>query len=253
MIKRSLLLVSAAALLAPSAPAAAQSVAQRAAPGTALPAPPDRATLAEARLVVAHLVPNGAYRTIMHGMTENLVDTISNSMKDLPIKEIAEVGGLSDDEAKALDKVDVSRFMAIYDPHWQERMQVTMRAMFESMGDFFDTIEPDMREAMATAYAHQFTLSDLQDLDRYFSTPVGAKFSERYLTIMSDPAMIAATKSMMPKMMAQMPKFLEAAKKATAALPPPRKIEDMSDAERAELAKALGIDVKQLKDPKTTS
>jgi len=72
------------------------------------------------------------------------------------------------------------------------------------------------------------------------------------MTIMTDPAMMDAMKAMMPKMMQQMPQFLAVAQKATATLPPPRKIEDLSPADKAKLAKALGIDESKLQDPKTT-
>ena len=54
---------------------------------------------------------------------------------------------------------------------------------------------------------------------------------------------------MMPKMMAQLPRFVEAAQKATAALPPPRKLKELTPAQKAELAKALGVAPDKLKDP----
>jgi len=214
---------------------------------------PDPKALAEARLVVARLMPPGVYKKIMGPMMSSVTGNMSESMKALPLKQLAELGGLSPKEAAALDKVDIGQVMAIYDPHWQERMRLSMNAMFEAMGDFFTTIEPEMREAMAHAYANHFTTAELTDLDRFFETPAGAKFSSQYMTIMTDPAIAAEMKSIMPKMMQQMPKFVEAAKKATASLPPPRKIEDLSPAEKAQIAKALGVKENQLQDPKTTT
>jgi len=129
-------------------------------------------------------------------------------------------------------------------------MQLQSRAMLDAMGDFFTTVEPDIREAMAQAYANHFTLAELTDLDRFFNTPSGAKFSSQYMTIASDPAMMAVMKSMMPKMMQQMPQFIAAAQKATATLPKPRKLQDLSPVERARLAKALGVEETKLRDPK---
>ena len=69
---------------------------------------------------------------------------------------------------------------------------------------------------------------------------------------MSDPAVAAQMKALMPKMIAQMPRFVAAAQKATAALPAPRKINDLTAAERATLAKALGVTQDKLHDPKGT-
>ena len=94
---------------------------------------------------------------------------------------------------------------------------------------------------------------ELTDLDRYFSTPTGAKYAARATTIMTDPAVMASMKDLMPKMMQQMPHFIEVAQKATAGLPPVRKLDTMTPAERARLAKALGVDPSKLHDPKVTS
>jgi hypothetical protein len=237
-------LASRGTAIAQAAPAASEAT---------TPAPADPATLAEARLVVGRLVPPGVYKKIMGPMMAPMIDNMGGMMKALPLKQIAEMGGLDAQQAAALGKVDVEQVMAIYDPHWQERMRLSMHAMFDAMGDFFTTLEPELREAMAQAYARHFTLGELSDLDRFFATPSGGKFAGQYMTIMTDPAMTDEMKAMMPKMMQQMPQFIAAAQKATAALPPPRKIEDMTPADKAKIARALGIDQDKLQDPKTTT
>ena len=126
-----------------------------------------------------------------------------------------------------------------------------MRAMVDQMGTFFTTLEPELREAYAHAYADSFTLDELRDLDSFFTTPTGAKYAARYMTISTDPAVAAETRAMVPKLLQQMPTFLAAGQKATAALPPPRKLKDLDPAQRAALAKALGVKEDQLHDPKT--
>jgi Uncharacterized protein conserved in bacteria (DUF2059) len=212
----------------------------------------DPVALAEARLVVGHLMPAGVYKKVMGPMMAPVIDNIGATMKAMPMKDIARMGGLSEKDAAALGKIDIEQVMAIYDPHWQERMRLSSRAMFDSMGDFFTTLEPSLREAMAHAYVRHFTLGELKDLDGFFSTPSGDKFASQYMTIATDPAMIDAMKAMMPKMMQQMPQFIAAAQKATAALPPPRKIEDMTPAEKARIAKAIGVAPDKLQNPKAT-
>lgn len=237
MMRRSITL--AAMLIA--APVAAQTA----------PAPVDPVALGEARQVVGHLMPPGIYKQIMGPMMDPIMGNMSQSMKALPLRQLAQMGGLSAEEAAKLDKVNVAEIMAIYDPHWEERMRLSTRAMLDAMGDFFTTIEPDLREAMATAYARRFTRAELTDIDRFFVTPSGAKFASQYMTIMADPAMADEMKSMMPKMMARMPQFIEASQKATANLPKPRKLQDLTPAEKAKLAKALGVDESKLHDPKS--
>lgn len=212
--------------------------------------PVDPMTLAKARQVATRLLPPGIYKKILGSVMGPMFDNMGDMVKSMPLKQLAEIGGLDGQQAAALDKVDVAEVMAIYDPHWQEREKLSVQAMMDAMAEFFTTVEPDLREAMAQAYAHHFTAAELDDLNRFFATASGAKFANRYMTIMTDPAMIDATKSMMPKMMQQMPQFIRAAQRAAAALPPPRKIEDLSPAEKAKLAKALGVDESKLQDPK---
>lgn len=244
--------IVATALVVATQPVVAQTAATVPPSQSAL-APVDPAALAEARQVAGHLMPPGVYKKMLGPMMAPMFDNMGQSMKALPLKQIAEMGGLTASQAASLDKIDIDQVMAIYDPHWQERMQLSMRAMFDAMGDFFTTLEPDLRDAMAHAYAHKFTLGELTDLNKFFNTPSGAKFASQYMTIMTDPAMTEEMKSMMPKMMQQMPQFIAAAQKATASLPPPRKIEDLTPAEKAKLAKAIGVAPDKLQDPKTTT
>lgn len=228
--------VAALAQTAPSAPAATAT---------------DAATLVIARRVSARLLPPGVYKRIMSTSMDAVMANMGDALKAMPLRQIAEMGGMTADQAQALGKIDLEQVMAIYDPHWQERQQLTMHAMFEAMGDFFTTMEPDLREGMAHAYAARFSAAELADLDRYFGTPTGAKFAAGSTTIMTDPAVMNIMKDLMPKLVQQMPAFMAAAKKATAGLPPPRTLETLSAAERARLAKALGVDEKKLRDPKS--
>ena len=239
------LFVVAAALIAVAAHA---QTAEK--PGSAPVAPVDPTRLAQARLVVGKLIPPGAYRTVMGSATTQMVDNMDGMLKAMPLRQIAQIGGLDAKQAAALDKVNVEQVMAIYDPHWRERTRLTMRAMFDAMGSFFTSIEPELREAYARAYANRFTLAELNDLNRFYATPTGAKFAGQYLTIGTDPAITGEMGSIMPRMMQQMPTFAAAAQKAAAGLPPPRKIQDLTPAERAQLAKALGVPESRLKDPK---
>lgn len=206
--------------------------------------------LAEARKVVVRLVPPGTYKRLMGSTMSNMMSSMTDSMKALPMRELAELGGMSAEDAQKIAKVDLEQVTAIYDPHWRERQQRTMTAMFAAMGDFFTTIEPDLRDAMAHAYVNRFSADELQDLDRYLSTPTGTKFAGMQMTIMTDPAMTTMMKGMMPRMMQQMPHFLEAAKAATKDLPQPRRVEDLTPAERARIAKMLGVGEDKLSNPK---
>lgn len=240
------------ATLATAVPATAQLHTAPPVPATAAMTPTDPARLAEARLVIVKLLPPGVYRTVMGSALTPLLGNMADSLKALPLKQLAVMGGLDAKQAAALDKVNLDQVLAIYDPHWRERSQLTMRAMFDAMGSFFTTMEPELREAYAQAYAHQFSLQELRDLDAFLTTPSGATYAAHYMTLASDPAVVAEMQSIMPKMIAQMPAFLAAGQKAAAALPPPRTIESLTPAEKSQLAKALGVREDQLKNPKGT-
>ena len=239
----------AAAALALAAPVAicAQGVP---APTAQAAAPTDPARLAAARRVAVRLLPPGIYKQIMSSSMDAVMGNMGSALKAMPLGSIAQMGGMTVEDAKKLDAIDLTQIMAIYDPRWEERQQLTMHGMFGAMGEFFTTMEPELREGMAHAYASRFSLAELTDLDRYFATPTGAKYAASATTIMTDPAVMTTMKDMMPKMMQQMPHFMDAAKKAAAALPPPRRLEDLNPAERARLAKAMGIDESKLQDPK---
>lgn len=211
----------------------------------------EAARLAVARSVVAKLIPPGVYRTVLGAAMAPVTDGFADGMKALPLRRMAEMSGLSAKEAAALDKVDVERVMAIYDPHWQERSRLTMRAMSAAMADYFVTLEPELREVYARAYARNFSLADLHSLDAFFQTPAGAQFAGRYMTLVNDPAVAAEMKSLMPRLFERMPGFMAAAQKAVASLPPPRKLGDLSPADRRALAAALHVPESQLKDPKS--
>ncbi len=68
------------------------------------------------------------------------------------------------------------------------------------------------------------------------------------MSIFMDPEIMGEMQALMPEMMQQMPKLAEQAKKATDALPPPRRIADLSKAERKRLAAILGVKEDDLKD-----
>ncbi|MEG3177248.1 DUF2059 domain-containing protein [Sphingomonas sp. RB3P16] len=246
--------IAAVSVALAASPAIAQGAPTATVPaGTQAAAPVDPARLAVARRVAARLLPPGIYKKLMSTSMDAMMGSFGGAIKSMPLAQLAQIGGMNAAEAQKLDKVDLSEVMAIYDPHWEERQELTMHAMFGAMGDFFTTMEPELREGMATAYASRFSRDELVDLDRYFATPTGTKYAASATTIMTDPAVMNTMKGLMPKMMQQMPHFLEAAKKATAALPPPRKIEELSPTEKARLAKALGTNESKLQNPKGTS
>jgi hypothetical protein len=176
-------------------------------------------------------------------------DMVANSIDDLPIAEVAVLGRLSHDQAKGLGNQRIGEIMEIYDPHWKDRMKATMDAVGGMMGDLITEFEPKLREAMAGAYAAEFTLAELTELDRFFATPAGAHYASRSLALFMSPAVMKSmTDEMMPAMMKRIPDMMALSEKATKDIPPPRKIEDMTPQERKRLAELLGVKEDELQD-----
>lgn len=227
-------------------PALAQSSAL---PPGPVAAPADPARLEVARRVLTKLMPEGSYAELTRQAMGSSFDMAVNSIDDLPIAEIAVIGGLTHDEAKALGNQRIGEIMEIYDPHWKTRMKATMDAFGRMIGDLVTEYEPKFREAMANGYSAEFTLAELTELDRFFATPAGAHYASRSLALfMSPTVMKSMTDEMMPAMMKRIPDMMALSEKATKDIPPPRKVEDLTPQERKRLAELLGVNEDELKD-----
>jgi hypothetical protein len=226
------------------------ALAQAAPPAaTSAPQPPvDPARLAVAQRIMLRLVPPGIYRKLMGTTFDNMFDLVPE-FKDLPRAEVMKLGRLDDTQYEALDKAAVEEAMTIYDPHARERMEVVMKAMSTRMGDLMSQYEPRMRTAMATAYAREFSLDELNEFDRFFAGPAGTHYAGKMYELFMGPDMMKEMSEMMPDLMKQMPDIMQDVMKAMESVPKARKLDEMTPAERARLAKLLGVEEGDLKDP----
>lgn len=213
-------------LLALSAPLGAQ---------TATPAqeasPIDADRLAAARPVVDKLWPLGTYRRMMDGTLSKMMDQMLSSMYDMPASDF--LGGFdkSGEAAKAADGKSMGELAATGDPHFRERMKLTMDAMFKEMIPLFEKVEPQVRASLANIYARRFTVAQLGDMNAFFATPTGKAYAEQSMLVYTDPEMIGAMQSFAPEMLRAMPEIMKKAEAATAHLPPPPKREQAGDKE----------------------
>lgn len=211
-------------------------------------APVDPARLAVSQRLVARLVPEGIYKKLFDTVFNGMMDQIFGEVGEMPVAEIAKLGGLTQEQAKALGDAKMREVMEIYDPAWRERQKRMMQAFAAGMGDVMVKLEPAIRNALSRAYAREFTVDELTDLDRYFATPTGAHYAAQSLIIAMGPDMTKAMTDMMPEMMSAMPVLMQRAQEATADLPPVRKLDDLSPTERKKLADLLGVDPEKLED-----
>jgi hypothetical protein len=234
-------------LLCAAAPVCAQTPAT--APAQVTPADP--AALALARGIVLKIAPDGTYRQMMRGPMDQMMSSMTGQMLNVPIKQFLAGTAVSQDQIAKLNNVTARDIMAIMDPAFDQRMHITMTTMMGSMGDVLAKFEPQLREAMAEAYVHNFTLQQLTEIDHFFGTPTGTAYAARLMTLMNDPSVQASMKDLMPAIIQAMPAAAQKVQAATASLPKAKKFEDLSDADRARMAKLLGVDPVELKKAKT--
>ncbi|MET3710561.1 hypothetical protein ABIC65_001241 [Sphingomonas trueperi] len=233
--------IATALLLAVASPALAQ--AQSAAPAPA--AAPDPARLAVARELADKLIPQGMYQRMMGENFNRMMESMVGSAAQIPLRDFAKMGGMSEADVAALGQTTLREVMEIYDPYWQERQQRMMRAMMGEMGKLMSTLEPKVRVALARAYAREYTLPELQELQRFFGTPAGNHYAHSSMELMMGPDMTQAMAEAMPEIMQQMPALVQAAQAGTKDLPPPRKAEDLTPEQREKILKLLGSKAEQ--------
>lgn len=234
---RSVLAAAGAAFLAFSTPALA-----------AEPAPADAADLARlaaAQQTVDYIFPTGTYARMMGEVMDKMMDSILDSTMRMPLRDLADVSGIETDR---IGEGSLAEMMEIYDPAYQERMRLSTRTMMAEMSTLMSRFEPDIRSGLASAYAKRFNAAQLGDLNRFFATPTGKAYAADSYIIMMSPEVMEKMQAFMPQMMQAMPAIVEKVKSATEKLPKPRTYADLSDAEKAKLAKILGISPQELEE-----
>lgn len=219
-----------AALLA--APALAQTTPTPATPlppatlFAVVPIPPtDPVRLAAARPVIDRLFPKGSYARMMRTvfgpvMHDSMARSFAMKPGDLIPGLDAAIGKAG---ANPADNQTLGQMAAKNDPYFQQRMSLTLDAVGDEMAKVMTELEPDMRDALAHAYARRFTVAQLGEMDRFFATPTGQAYAADSLTLMMSPDMTVATQGFLPRLVKEAPEMMARITAATKDLPPPGK------------------------------
>ncbi|MFM5907091.1 MAG: DUF2059 domain-containing protein [Novosphingobium sp.] len=218
------------AALAQSAPAAAP----------AAPAAIDPERLAAARITAGKLFPDGTYARMMSGM-DGLMDSVMGQVGEMPMADLARMGGLPESELKNVSKGSLKEMMAILDPAYDKRMSASMKVMMGEMGRIMTPLEPGMREGLAQSYAKRFSAKELAELNTFFATPTGSAFASESMLLMMDPAGRNKMMEFVLALTKEMPDIIKKMQAATAGLPKPKGYKDLTAAERKRLADLLGV------------
>ncbi len=193
-------------------PAVAQQTVSAPVPATDV-AGMDPERMAEATKTAKFLIPDGVYERVLAITFSEMMPQIFGGIGDMKMGDIAKGSGADSDKT-------LKETLASADPHFEERMTITMKVMGEKMGPLMRKLEPKLREGMAKSYAKKFSVPQLQAMNAFFATPAGKAYADNYLIVMSDKEAMSATLEFMPEMMTKMMGIEEDIKKATAHLPP---------------------------------
>lgn len=213
-------LLTASMMLAVAAPVLAQgpsAVAPPDAGGAAVGRPtPDPERLAAAEHVVNRIWPIGTFRRIMvstASTVDGVADATSSDILDWEPSSNSKEARRAQHEARTgrpLRQQSEEEVSAA-------RVAANIAELNASIAGLFDEVEPRVREALALVYARRYTLSELNELDAFFSTPIGSRYAADSLTLMNDPEMMAVMASLMDETMASIaPGTADAASDAAA-------------------------------------
>lgn len=215
-------LILAAALVA--APAAAQQHAAADAAAAATKIDPER--LALATVTAAYLLPEGSYARMMDSSMSDWMDQMYQSMFNLNTGDFFQ-GFANREVPPALAQLSFRELMELCDPHFTERFEIANRVVWDATKPIMVGIEPDVRAALARAYAAKMTAAQLADINRFLETESGRVYAAESFMLWMDPEVLAVMTSLMPRIMEVMPASAEEIKAATAHLPPPPDKDEM--------------------------
>ncbi len=219
-------------------PAAAQSAAPAA---VVAAAPADPARLAVARRIATRIWPDGSMEKMMGAMTSQMTGQITDRMLDVPLRDLAAAGGLSESDRAKMSKASLRQVMAIVDPAFEQRIAVMQRVMMPELGRITGKLEPEFREAMAVAYTRRFTVAQLGEIEAFFATPTGGAYAAASMQIAADPEYLAKMQQVVPLVLKELPAIMAKVKAENDKLPPARTFKDLTPAERDDIARILGI------------
>lgn len=214
-------LILATALFATAVPAWAQGRAQAQATSGAVSA----SHQAAATRVVDRLWPLGTYRRMMDGTMSKMMDSMMQSMFGMKASDMVPPEGRGAAGKDIGDKTMIE-IAEEKDPHFRERMKISMDVMMQELVPMMEEIEPSIRDSLSHIYARDYSEKQLAELDAFLATPTGQQFGSRWMMSFVDPEMVANMSKIAPTMMKAMPQIMKKMEAATAHLPPPPKTEE---------------------------
>ena len=182
--------------------------------------------------VAAALWPDGTYGRMIDsmiggkdGLGDMFLDMRPADMMMLMAQAMAEEGKPAPDVKEGPERPSptLRQILTAEDPHFEERMRITLKVVGEEVRRIAKPIEPKFRQGLAKSIARRFTREQLQPIAAFFETEAGRSYAEQSMTMFIDKDVMLALIQSVPTMIKELPPALEKVKKATAHLPKPPK------------------------------
>lgn len=222
----SLYLSAGLAAVAPIAPVIAPPV-----PIVAPVAAPSLPQVDPAQLALASVTANALFRDgTMARMFDRMLSTGPNgyasSFLDM---SLADVMGMAPQLGGTLPKDSPELHMTFRqmatknDPYFEQRIAAIHQVVVSEAARLGPRFEPQLREGLAQSMARRFTLAQLTDMNRFFSSASGRAFGDEMYLIWMDPAVLRSVMSTFPALGAEFPTVTQRVKAASDRFPWPEK------------------------------
>lgn len=206
----------------------------------------EEARLPQATRIVALMIPEGSLAEMMGSMFDEMIGPIMAIEGGISSSTVAKGIGV-ESYMLGLTPDQSAEAAAIFDPAWAERRERETAIFPEIMANIMTVMEPSMRKAMSELYAINFTETELNDIESFFSTESGASFARKSFTMSSDPRILSATMESMPAIMGSFADMEAQMEEASADLPAVRSFAELSAEEQAEVARITGYSPDEIK------
>jgi hypothetical protein len=231
------LMLAPLALFSVSAAAAPEKKPAAMAP-LAKPAPLDPATEAASRAVVNQLWPLGTYSRMMDSYMGDFMDGLTDQILSMRLVDFIPPEMQKDMPKGPEARMTFKEMMAKEDPHFVERMKISMDVMNAEMKPIITKWEPTVQNIMVKSLGRRFTGDQLKDMSKFFATPSGAAFAKEWMVLYLEPDFIISMKDMIPDLIEMGPGIAKKVEKATAHLPMPKPKYPESEVAAAEATEA---------------
>ena len=203
-----------------------------AAPATNPSVAVDPAQQALAARVAASLWPDGTYGRMVDsmfggkdGLTDMVLDMRPSDLMGTFAEAMAEeVKPAAETKKEPGPPAPTIREMLIAeDPHFEERMRITVKVVGDEVRRITRPIEPKFREGISKSIARRFTRAQLEPIAVFFETDAGRAYAAQSMTLFIDKDVLLAMIQSFPAMIKEMPAAFKKVEAATAHLPKPKK------------------------------